>query len=410
MADAQLALTLNEIEGSLVVHSFSGHERLSSVWRFDLVVSGPMDRDMERVAIGRRATIRLTRHGRTRVLHGVVARVSVDDLEENHRARFRVRVVPRLAMLRLTKHSRIFQDSSVPEILSSILGKAGIAVRLALARMHPKRAYCTQYEETDYDFVKRLAAEAGLYFYFYAGPGEGARERATVAAPSLGSLLAELVSGDSVVFADDPAFYPWVARDDPARLSAATAAAMMLESDMASAPSIASAAFRSASEAFRVEFVAHDLAGSFYDKARSFRVTNRTRPTGAMFRDYDPDKPLIVGSYYNGTHPPPFPLPSDKTRSGFRTQSSPGGDGFNELSFEDRKGTEEIFVRAQRNLREEIGNDRLTEIGANEIQRVGNNRMGDIAAGLGGERFLVHNWFAADFVHELFADDPPVPG
>ena len=52
-----------------------------------------------------------------------------------------------------------------------------------------------------------------------------------------------------------------------------------------------------------------------------------------VFEGGDTDKPMMLGSLYNGTHPPPFMMPGDKTRSGWRTQSSPGGAGFNELSF-----------------------------------------------------------------------------
>ncbi|MFT3769477.1 MAG: type VI secretion system tip protein TssI/VgrG [Minicystis sp.] len=60
-----------------------------------------------------------------------------------------------------------------------------------------------------------------------------------------------------------------------------------------------------------------------------------------VFEGGDPDKPFVLGALYNGTHPPPFLLPGDKTRSGFRTQSSPGGAGHNELSFEDSAGNEQ---------------------------------------------------------------------
>jgi type VI secretion system secreted protein VgrG len=80
----------------------------------------------------------------------------------------------------------------------------------------------------------------------------------------------------------------------------------------------------------------------------------------------DPDRPLVTGSVYNGTHPPPFPLPGEITKSGLRTQSTPGGSGYNELSFDDRTGSELVHLRAERDLelvaqndaREEIGRDR----------------------------------------------------
>ncbi len=70
----------------------------------------------------------------------------------------------------------------------------------------------------------------------------------------------------------------------------------------------------------------------------------------------DPDRPVVVGALYNRVNTPPFPLPFDKTRSGVRT-SSTGGAGYNELSFEDASGKEQIRLRAERDLDEEIKRD-----------------------------------------------------
>lgn len=68
----------------------------------------------------------------------------------------------------------------------------------------------------------------------------------------------------------------------------------------------------------------------------------------------DPDKPIVVGSLYNGTHPPPFAVPGNKTQSGLRTQSTPGGMGHNELMFDDAANHERVYLRAQRDLDEEV--------------------------------------------------------
>jgi len=70
----------------------------------------------------------------------------------------------------------------------------------------------------------------------------------------------------------------------------------------------------------------------------------------------DPDRPVITGTLYNGTHEPPEPLPVRKTRSAIRTQSSPEGGGFNELAFEDQAGLERVLLRSQKDL-ELIAND-----------------------------------------------------
>lgn len=65
----------------------------------------------------------------------------------------------------------------------------------------------------------------------------------------------------------------------------------------------------------------------------------------------DPDKPIVLGSLHNATHPPAFPLPGEKTKSGIRTRSTPrGGTGHNELSFEDASGSERIYLRAERDF------------------------------------------------------------
>ncbi len=52
---------------------------------------------------------------------------------------------------------------------------------------------------------------------------------------------------------------------------------------------------------------------------------------------------------YNGANAHPYELPAHKTRTVFKSLSSPGGGGYNELRFEDKKGQEQIYLHAQRN-------------------------------------------------------------
>jgi hypothetical protein len=74
----------------------------------------------------------------------------------------------------------------------------------------------------------------------------------------------------------------------------------------------------------------------------------------------DVDRPLVTGCVPNAINVPPFLLPAQKTRSGIRTRTTPNGDGGNELSFEDRRGAEEIRLHARRDLHETVGNDHTT--------------------------------------------------
>lgn len=68
------------------------------------------------------------------------------------------------------------------------------------------------------------------------------------------------------------------------------------------------------------------------------------------FVDGDPDCPLITGCVYNGTNLPPYELPRELSKSTFKTSSTPGGEDYSELRIEDAKGSEQLFVRAQRRM------------------------------------------------------------
>ena len=91
------------------------------------------------------------------------------------------------------------------------------------------------------------------------------------------------------------------------------------------------------------------------------------------FLEGDPDQPIITGRVYNAGRVTPYTLPADKTKSTFRTPSSPGGDGFNELRFEDLAGSEEVFFHAQKDMNIKVLNNRTQDIGVDNSHHVGNN-------------------------------------
>lgn len=101
------------------------------------------------------------------------------------------------------------------------------------------------------------------------------------------------------------------------------------------------------------------------------------------FEDGDPDKPLVLGAVYNGTHPPPFRLPAERATSGIRTRSTPRAEGYNELSFDDTAGRERVFLRAEKELRVEVGTDRHTHVERDESLAV----AGSQALEVRGDRF-----------------------
>jgi type VI secretion system secreted protein VgrG len=104
------------------------------------------------------------------------------------------------------------------------------------------------------------------------------------------------------------------------------------------------------------------------------------------FLDGDPDRPVCTGCVYNGEAAPPQALPQHKTRSTIRTASVGGHEGFNELTFEDEGGREEIYLHAQRNLREAVGAQHRTSVGADQSLTVGRDRTKTVR---GSERAVV---------------------
>lgn len=117
----------------------------------------------------------------------------------------------------------------------------------------------------------------------------------------------------------------------------------------------------------------------------------------------DPDRPVIIGALYNATHATPDRLPQRSTRSGIRTQSSPGGGGFNELSFEDQKGVERIYVHAQKDLDEVVNDTHSLDVKNNQKIIVNNLQETNVGrtqlVTVGGSRSVLVGENQTELVH-----------
>ncbi|UFI45724.1 type VI secretion system Vgr family protein [Pseudomonas savastanoi] len=98
------------------------------------------------------------------------------------------------------------------------------------------------------------------------------------------------------------------------------------------------------------------------------------------FLEGDPDQPLISGCLYHAEHIPPYDLPAHQTRSVFRTLSSPGGNGSNELRIEDRAGQEHIYIHAQRDWDQNIEHEQKIRVGHERHDRVEGNSYSEFKA------------------------------
>jgi len=75
------------------------------------------------------------------------------------------------------------------------------------------------------------------------------------------------------------------------------------------------------------------------------------------FLEGDPDQPIITGRVYNGANGPPYALPGSKNVSGVKSNTTTGGGGYNEFSFDDTAGSEVITIHAQKDMNTTVEND-----------------------------------------------------
>jgi type VI secretion system secreted protein VgrG len=85
------------------------------------------------------------------------------------------------------------------------------------------------------------------------------------------------------------------------------------------------------------------------------------------FLEGNPDRPIITGRVYNAEVMPPYQLPAQQVVSGLKSNSTPGGGGYNELSMNDTKGKEHVTIHAQYDMGTTVEHD--------DSQTVHNNRI-----------------------------------
>ena len=113
--------------------------------------------------------------------------------------------------------------------------------------------------------------------------------------------------------------------------------------------------------------VSHPLAGRRWGFSAIPRIGQEVV---VAFMEGDPDEPLVIGTVYNADQMPPYlgkgldgKHAHDPNLSGFKSNSTKGGDGFNEWRFDDTKGKEQVFVHAERNLDTRVKNDEMEFVG-----------------------------------------------
>jgi len=530
-------LSRGKVEHRLRVTRFHGEERVNTPYEIDLELLAPLEIDpvatLEEQLLGNPGTLVMLDPGdQPRVIHGIVTGYEIVGSLDKESVRIRARLGARLGLLKMRMHSRIFQEETVPAIAAKMLTEWRLPHSFELVGKYAPRTYVTQYHETDYDFLRRILAKEGIFFYFRqnadseaeeivfsddalyraSSPGRakvsmrsgrfevgeseivemGVRRRLRPSAARIGDydfrnprlplrslelaedqkgvvgdlgsdrfghylfghhgeqeqgesadkreeeatrllqslrndglavvgtsrtrtmlpghsfsleghtletlnrdwvVVAVLHEGKTPEFATD-VHDVYVNEFEAAPIETALRMPANIRGRTVQGSQTATVVGASDGEVFtdtagRIKVQFHwDLEGQNDEKSSCWiRVAQAWAGPGfgaqflprvgtevvITFLDGDPDRPLVIGSVYNGTHPPPFGLPNSKNKSGFRT-STPGAEGGNELSFEDEQGKEVINIKAQRDYAVEVGNDHTQKIAQNSVLEVKGQR------------------------------------
>ncbi|WP_426101386.1 type VI secretion system Vgr family protein, partial [Massilia sp. TSP1-1-2] len=152
---------------SLMAEKFSGREAVNELFAFDvdaLSVSTDLELDL---FIGEELTISLLQpNGSRRAWHGLCTQAAWLGADGGV-ARYRLRLEPAFSLLRHRRDSYIFQDKNAQEIITELLADyPQVRFEFDVTQALAQREICTQYRESDLEFITRLLASEGLNWRF----------------------------------------------------------------------------------------------------------------------------------------------------------------------------------------------------------------------------------------------------
>lgn len=162
--------TVRDLPTPWIVRKVDLHESLSQPYALTLeLVTSALDLNPA-VLLGADCRLTLAHSpGPQRTVHGLVLRVETLD-HDDHLRHLRLEIGPALALLAHQTNTRLWQHTSVPDIIKDVLEDSltahGRRLRLDLAATYPPRETCTQYRESDLEFVQRILHEEGIAFAF----------------------------------------------------------------------------------------------------------------------------------------------------------------------------------------------------------------------------------------------------
>lgn len=173
LADQPMVFTGSVAEEDLRITQFSIREQLGRPFQATIDLSSPEKEIPINDVLGQPAQVRVLHNGtKERFFHGIVSRFALRTVRSGE-FEYRATLVPWFWLLTRSSDCKIYQEMSVPDIISAVFKDLGFSdYEMWLFEDHATRTYCVQYRETHFNFVSRLMEEEGIYFYFIHEDGK----------------------------------------------------------------------------------------------------------------------------------------------------------------------------------------------------------------------------------------------
>ncbi|MDX8000570.1 type VI secretion system tip protein VgrG [Xenorhabdus sp. Reich] len=157
-------------DDTLIFKSLKGEEKLSNIYSFEVeLFSEKKDLDIKSLR-NKQICIEIKNpedmSAKSRYLNGLIREAIICDYYDGYFYLYKIIVQPALFTLTLNKDFKIWQKKTAPEIIKDILDKHKVKFKNELNSKYQSLEYCTQYKETDFDFLSRLMEREGIYYYF----------------------------------------------------------------------------------------------------------------------------------------------------------------------------------------------------------------------------------------------------
>src|SRR5919198_2545377 len=154
-------------EDVLLLQGFTGSEGISRLFSFDLNLLAETSSIAFNKIVGQRVTIRIDLADESkRYINGFISRFAQSGSDRRF-THYQAEMVPWLWFLTRTADCRIFQNMTVPDIITKIFKDLGFTdFKNMLEGTFEPREYCVQYRETDFNFVSRLMEQYGIFYFF----------------------------------------------------------------------------------------------------------------------------------------------------------------------------------------------------------------------------------------------------